>query len=331
MSNLSDFIIELFCGPEESDRSTSEESDRSSHVHTVGFDNVDIICSILNIDRVERMDNEEFREQIEESIEQYDQIRIGVNPSGEFTQLDHENGISIMTIDPEQAPEDRQKAAQELLPEVHEERDGFSTPSASPFVYSYRQEGAEEYIDEIKAFYQGKLPSPYPDMIEDCLMLKLATETRGLSRMEVRERRSQIKSEYHTHDAIPLSSLCSAGYLGEGNFLYELYDEIVNKEGQPLSTYREKFLKYVRERPFVVFVEYNDTVTEVYDKFLRKNVRLGNYQRDIGFVDIRGTGEDNHEKIEDTINMIEEHHDQIKYKKRTIGRDLTVRFDSDTV
>lgn len=109
--------------------------------------------------------------------------------------------------------------------------------------------------------------------------------------------------------------------------LYELYDEIVNKEEQSVDVYRDTFVKYVRNRPFVVFVKYDDTKEDIYDDFFAKLLRLDNYDREIKFIDIRGKGEENHEKIEEAVELIEEHHDPVQHDRMNIDRDLVIRID----
>lgn len=337
MSGLSEFFLTLIGSTSDNDSGEnndgSEENapERNNRSDTVRATDINpaftLISQALELDNTDETEEEELTKRIGELLNQFDEIRIGVNDSGEFIESDDLKGKTTLILDPEQVPEDRRDAGQEVIPKLHEEVGGFSTPSMSPFVYSYRQSNGKEYIDQISEFYETKIPPVYVSMIEDSLMLALATKTQDLSWSEVRQRRRGIRDKYHNDAAFPLSSLCAAGYLDKGGLLYELYDEIVNKEEQSVDVYRDTFVKYVRNRPFVVFVKYDDTKEDIYDDFFAKLLRLDNYDREIKFIDIRGKGEENHEKIEEAVELIEEHHDPVQYDQMNIDRDLVIRID----
>lgn len=216
MSGLSEFFLTLIGSTSDNDsgenNDVSEENapEKNNRSDTVRATDISpaftLISQALELDNTDETEEEELTERIGELLNQFDEIRIGVNDSGEFIESDDLKGKTTLILDPEQVPEDRRDAGQEVIPKLHQEVGGFSTPSMSPFVYSYRQSNGKEYIDQISEFYETKIPPVYVSMIEDSLMLALATKTQDLSWSEVRQRRRGIRDKYHNDAAFPLSS-----------------------------------------------------------------------------------------------------------------------------
>lgn len=164
-------------------------------------------------------------------------------------------------------------------------------------------------------------------MLESALYLNQAVAERDVSRGEVRRRKKQIADKYG-NEAYAVASLCSAGYFDEDRLFQNLYHEL-DASGAD-TEYEEAFVTLATNKPFVVFVQTEDTPREVHDTVLMKSLRRKDYDVDISFIDVRGINPSNHRTIEEAVAMLENDYEGLSYERRSSDHEMVVRIDTES-
>lgn len=261
--------------------------------------------------------------------DEFDKVIVDELPPGELSKVKKIEEEYVLVVDVAQAdPEDWETAKTELR-EQFAEAGGISVETASPIVSAYRNEEGQQYIDKLCGFYEDKVPPRILTMIRESLVLRLATESGGLSYEEVRRRKRQIAK--YGDEGFAIASLCSAGYFDEDRFFWNLYDEEFAGSRHPQKDYEETVLQLVRDLPFVIFVKHEDRPQDIYDEILRKSIQSSDYDPEIEFVDVRGMGRDNRNTIKRTKESIDEYHEDVGYDSFEKDQELVIRIDPNTL
>lgn len=261
--------------------------------------------------------------------DEYDRVVFDDLPPGDIYRVRKSNDKYILIIDLSEADDEHWERAKSELREQFETAGGISVGSASPIVTAYRSEETQDYIERICGFYEDKLSPRILRMIRESLVLRIATDAGEFSYEEVRRRKRQISK--YGDEGFSIASLCSAGYLDEGQFFWNLYEKLVTQGTYSTEDYEDIFLRLVKIQPFVVFVKYGDSPNEVYDNVVRKSIMLSDFDIDISFIDIRGMGDKNWATIRQAVDTLEEHHESLAYEEFQDDEELVIRVDPDSL
>lgn len=155
-------------------------------------------------------------------------------------------------------------------------------------------------------------------------------EERQLSRSEMRERKREIAERFGT-EAPVVCNLATAGYFDEGGYIHELFEDLRSQDDTDERDFVELFDEIVNNQPFTVFVGGYDKVHAVREKVKHRMRQKKQYGVDFSFIDVRGIGEDNREKIRKVIEGLEEEADEFRSETISEQPDMVERIYLDDV
>lgn len=103
------------------------------------------------------------------------------------------------------------------------------------------------------------------------------------------------------------------------------------KEGYGVDSYDSVFRTMILRKPFVAYAKDSQSSEELTDIILGKITRLPNYDIPLPYIDIRGIGRSNHQKIRTAMETVENEHEEIEYDERLGDEELIVRIDADSI
>jgi hypothetical protein len=208
-----------------------------------------------------------------------------------------------------------------------------STQSAYPILLQAERNITDQKISDIKQFFQDKIFSSDYLLLQSSLTIDRAINAEEGARMtdsELRERKRNLAEKYH-EGAYSLPSMCTSGYFDEGQILRQIFQEMESQPGYDANNYNSKFRKLVINKPFVVYVNETQSTEELVDIIRGKIKRLPNYDIPLPYIDIRGIGNTNHQKIRQAMETIDDEYDRIEYDERIGGKELVIRIDADSI
>lgn len=189
----------------------------------------------------------------------------------------------------------------------------------------------DEQIQDTLAYFRPILPEHYYLTLEAALHFRKQIEmVNSVSSDWVRQRRKDIAEKYdgETYQVI---NLCSAGYFDEGRYLRQLYEGMSSAEDYREGDYKTAFEEIVTQRPFTVFVSGGQTAPGVAEEIRQKVEERQRYDVRISFIDVRGMGASNREKISDAVEILAEELGDFQVNQMGDEPELVIRIDPSTV
>ena len=178
--------------------------------------------------------------------------------------------------------------------QLHKVTDGFPIKNRRGIAKVMKSE--EEVIDEVIDLFRDRIPSQLLPVLEEALVLREMDRVKGLSQDEVRDLRYEIGNQYSEkgndpQEAQHLVSLCSMGYLDDGDVFDQMYDSLVVEGDKTQEEYRDIFKRYVNKNPFAVFVRPQDkSVEDIVEEATDKSSQILRWPGSPEFVEICGKG-----------------------------------------
>lgn len=206
----------------------------------------------------------------------------------------------------ESAGEDK---AHELIRQVKDEEENIWREDTEKDVESVKNSRSSEEIRDALDFFKKVISEKHLKALEASLYMREAWQKRE----EHVESRKEDIIEKFGDEGRRISNLCSAGYFDEGGYLRELYQRMSQSEGYKEGDFRKKFNEIVMNEPFSVFVSHSEPESNILSKVKQKLRKYKKYGVRVDFVDVRGIGEYNVEKIENVMNKLDNELESIKY------------------
>ncbi|MFB6215705.1 MAG: hypothetical protein ABEJ72_01870 [Candidatus Aenigmatarchaeota archaeon] len=191
---------------------------------------------------------------------------------------------------------------------------------------SIKEDASKDRIEETLEFFRPKIPDRHLNALEAALYLREAWE-----RDEPIDKKKQDIVEKYGPEGRSIANLCTAGYFDEGGYLRQLYQEMKESEDWKEGNYQEEFVEIVKNEPFSVFVSWTHGKEQVKSKIVNKLLKYKKYGVDVKFIDVRGIGEENKEKIQDAMESLEEQVDNIEYDDGRDEGQYRVRINPESV
>lgn len=213
-----------------------------------------------------------------------------------------------VVIDPQRGDWEESKSE---LKEVWTEDSPAGTEDAFELYLS--MEANKRDVEDVCEFFEPPILQPKQHgMLEKAYHVSIYFSEFDVSYDEEQRRRDQLTDNYDDL-ARNLPSLCSAGYLDEGELFRQMYYEF-----EPdYEAYQRFFDKLVRHRPFVIFVRSNTIASEIHDLIDSKSNHLDRLSSEFNniqtptAIEVRGIGSSAHEKIMSGREMLEEEHPDV--------------------
>lgn len=262
-------------------------------------------------------------------INEIDRVVLG-QLSGD-SPLKLRNNNRELIIDPEHLKEQDEwkEIAKPALKEGWIETGAVSTKRAYPILLQAERNITDEKISNIKGFFSGKIFTSDYQLLQSSLTIDRimnADKDVGMTDEELKQRKRQLANKYH-EGAFSLPSMCTSGYFDEGELFRQVYEEMDENAEYDVGDYDSVFRKMVMNKPFVAYAMDSQSTEELTDIIHGKISRLPNYNIPIPYIDIRGIGTTNHQKIRTAMESIEEEYSEIEYDERVGDRELIVRID----
>lgn len=214
------------------------------------------------------------------------------------------------------------------------EEEGFvATESAYPILLQAERNITDEKITEIKDFFEGKIFTTDYLLLQSSLTIDQVMNARdepGLTNDELRSRKRQLANKYHDA-AFTLPSLCTSGYFDQGEIFRDVYETMAGHDEYDVSNYDSVFRMMISNRPFVAYARESLSENELADIIRGKINRLPNYEIPLPYIDIRGIGNSNHQKIRTAMETVTEENEDIEYDERVGDEELVVRIIADSI
>jgi len=182
----------------------------------------------------------------------------------------------------------------------------------------------DEGIERTLNYFGPYLNDRYFGMLRAALYLRAAWEGEDqyLSKHEMRERKADIAERYG-QEAWAVCNLSTAGYFDHGGYVRTLFDDF---EPESESEYQTLFKEIIKNQPFTVFVGTHESVSEIIGKVKQRVRQKQQYRVEYDFVDIRGIGDANREKIEQAIESLQERADSFEHDTISESPDMVARI-----
>lgn len=208
-----------------------------------------------------------------------------------------------------------------------------STQSAYPILLQAERNITDEKISDIKQFFQDKIFSSDYLLLQSSLTIDRAMNAEEGARMtdsELRERKRNLAEKYH-EGAYSLPSMCTSGYFDEDQLFRQIFQKMGSNPDYNTNNYKSVFRELVISKPFVVYVNETQSTEELVDVIRGKITRLPNDDIPLPYLDIRGIGRTNHQKIRQAMENINDEYNRIEYDERLGGEELVIRIDADSI
>jgi len=264
----------------------------------------------------------------EKTVEKNDQRTVIVN-SNQTNRLDppeDANVVDIAKLDDEQ----RERAREALVEEWESAEEVFRESTARD-IEAIEAGLSDSEIEETLTYFRPILPEHYFRTLEAALhMRKQMSMMDSAPREWVRKRRKDIAEKYDG-DTYQVINLCSAGYFDEGRYLRELYKEMREEEAYREGDFAEAFKQIVEHRPFTIFVSSGDQVSDVKQEIYSTIQNRERHDVKIEFIDIRGMGSENREKIRGAMERIVDEVGDFEAVIQNEEPEMVVRIAPDTI
>lgn len=249
--------------------------------------------------------------------------------------LELREGKNELVIDPEnlEGEDEWEEVVKPGLKAGWEEEKVLSTRRAYPILLQAERNITDEKISDIKDFFDGKIFSSDYLLLQSSLTLDRAMnadEGTGMTNDELKRRKRNLAEKYHDA-AFSLPSMCTSGYFDDGELFRQVYQEMEESPDHSVSNYDSVFRTMIVHKPFVAYAKDSQSASELTDIVLGKIARLPDYDIPLPFIDVRGIGRSNHQKIRAAMESIEERYDSIEYDERIGDDELIVRIDAASI
>lgn len=249
--------------------------------------------------------------------------------------LDLRDGGDELVIDQENLAGDNEweEVVKPRLKAGWEDEGAVSTQSAYPILRQAERNVTDEQIAEIEAFFRDKIFSADFRLLQSSLTIDRVMNAESGARMsdeELRNRKRELAEKYHDA-AYSLPSMCTSGYFDEGELFRQVYAKMESREGDDVDDYDSVFRKLISNKPFVAYARDSQSVEELTDIVLGKIRRLPNYDVPLPYIDIRGIGKSNHQKIRSAMDAVEDEHGSLDYDEEVGDRELIVRISGESI
>lgn len=234
-------------------------------------------------------------------------------------------------IDVGEFNEEQRERAQDALHEEWESVEELFRESTAKDKDAIKSGLDDEDIEETLSYFRPIIPDNYVKTLEASLHMR-----RQIDMMDdvppdwVRQRRKDIAEMYDGY-TYQVNNLCSAGYFDEGRYLRELYEEMRQEEGYKEGDYAEVFEQIVSHRPFTIFVSSGQSISDVTQEIYSTLQDRERYDIEFEFVDIRGMGQDNRDKIRSAVGRIADEVGDFQVNIRNEEPELVMRIDPESV
>lgn len=264
----------------------------------------------------------------EKTVEETNQQTIIVDRGdGEFVRQTEEADI----IDVGELNEEQYERAQDALKAEWESAEEIFRDSTARDKQALEEGVKDEGIQETLSYFRPIIAEHYANTLEAALQMRHQEAVMdNVPDGWARERRKDIAETYdgHTYQVI---NLCSAGYFDEGRYLRQLYEEMREEDGYKEGDYAEVFNQIVAHRPFTIFVSTGQQVSDVKDEIYSTVENRERYKVDIEFIDVRGMGQENREKIQEAIKLAADEVGDFQVDVRSERPEMVIRIDPDSL
>lgn len=251
---------------------------------------------------------------------------------GKYADVQDRNGSPYLIFDTDNIPEEVILSNSEVFKALHKRCNGFALEHRRGIAKVMKQD--DNPIDEILNRLQGRIPSRFLPVLEEALVLRELEREQNLHQETVYQWRGEIASKYSDRghdpdDAQNLISLCSTGYLDQGDVFDEMYDKYVANGGKSKSDYQHLMGTYVSKNPFAVFVRSNGrTIDEICSDTKDKLDIIHRWECSPGFVEICGKGSSTYGDVNEVKEKLERNFEgSIKTRHNPHLEQLLVRFE----
>ena len=262
----------------------------------------------------------------EKNVEERKTIIVDYGDGDAVKRTEDANIVDIGEFD----SENRERAQEALVQEWESVEELFRESTAQDKQALEASFGDEQIADTLD-YFRPLLPKHYFGTLEAALHMRKQMEMMDSPPRDwVRTRRKDIAERYdgHTYQVI---NLCSAGYFDEGRYLRELYEEMRQDEEYREGDYADVFKQIVAHRPFTIFVSSGDEVSDVKQEIYSTVQNRERHDVNIEFIDVRGMGKRNREKIRQAVKRIAGEAGDFDVSIRNETPELVLRIDPDTI
>ena len=240
-----------------------------------------------------------------------------------------------LIIDPEnlEEPEEWDTVVKPGLKKGWREEGAVSTREAYPILLQAERNVNDEKISGIKDFFSDKIFTSDYLLLQSSLVIDRAMnaeEGEWMTDEELKQRKQELAEKYHDA-SYSLPSMCTSGYFDEGELFRQVYQKMGREPQYDVDDYDSVFRKMILHKPFVAYAMNSQSEKELLDIVLGKISRLSDYDIPLPYVDVRGIGKSNHQKIRNVMEAVEEQHEGVKYDERVGDEELVVRIDAQSI
>lgn len=264
-----------------------------------------------------------------DSVENHVDNTVLIVSDGSRAPIEQEDDYDV--IDVANLDEEQRKAAKEALTEEWNSVGELFKESAAADKHAIERSIDDAEIRETLDYFRPIIPENYVRTLEAALyMRKQQSEMSYVPPGWTRKRRKDIAEKYdgHTYHVI---NLCSAGYFEDGRYLRTLYERMRRRDDYKEGDYASVFEQIVAQRPFTVFVSDSQTASDVEEEIYSKLRSRKRHDVDVEFVDVRGIGRENREKIQAAVSRVADECGEFQLSERSDWPELVLRIDPETV
>ena len=262
----------------------------------------------------------------EKNVEERKTIIVDYGDGDAVERTEDANIVDVGEFD----SENRERAQEALVQEWESVEELFRESTAQDKQALEASFGDEKIADTLD-YFRPLIPKHYFGTLEAALHMRKQMEMMDSPPRDwVRARRKDIAERYdgHTYQVV---NLCSAGYFDEGRYLRELYEEMRQDEEYREGDYADVFEQIVAHRPFTIFVSSGDQVSDVKQEIYSTVQNRERHDVNIEFIDVRGMGKRNREKIQEAVKRIAGEAGDFDVSVRNERPELVLRIDPDTI
>lgn len=185
----------------------------------------------------------------------------------------------------------------------------------------------DDRIQNTLDFFRPRLEDRHFGMLRAALYLRDAWEgeRQHLERGEMRERKRDI-AERFGDEAWAVCNLSTAGYFDEGGYVRQLFNDLQSAENTDEREYQKLFEEVVNNQPFTVFVGVSDTIPAIKGDVKQRMRQKQQYRVDFDFIDVRGIGDRNRDKITRAVGQLEKEADEFEHETISTNPDMVERI-----
>lgn len=279
-------------------------------------DIIDVATGSESNSHPETLDQIPFRGSLGELIgsDLYTSPYVGPVQGGYEAEIREVEGTIRLVISPANIDYETRVGMSDDLNRVLQEADGFPLATAAGIADAVKGEAGKRYIEDLISFYRGKVPPRFRQPLIEGMALRYAENNQPMYQWLVRQRKREAADAHARRghsptEAYNTASMCSSGYFDSDRLFQRLYSNKVESGDWSDGDYANAFEELVCDGPFVVFVESDASVQDVYDDMLSQSLNMDEYMFQSEFIDIRGKGTKARKKVKGVMEFIDHHHE----------------------